>query len=412
MAPPPPVIEAIRKHEPPPPAYSSMDPITVDQTFEAHGKHVLTEPVFTVSALPQNVPITQPTPEIVQPKKPKSPSSGGRGIFNFLLPSKSEPRPKIPTSPPPPATQLAASMPQLNHTAESPRPLPRTVSTTSLDSPTKSTSSSFFSFLSSSKGTKAKIPTSPQQPVAMPRTSIPAAESSSTEPPPPVPAVRKEKVKKAKPIRVLKSPKPVKIKPALKNPMLKKEQSPHSSVKFAKAAIVIDDKGNDEPIQILSEDEERRRSMDGQKHQRQVVPIPATRSKPSLSSSDDEDEKRVDRSRIGAGNDDDGNDDAWNQVAQHRHTTQQLAAARAASRQRRAATKAAEDQQSSVAAQEQHQQRRQIEIMHKPKTMREMQKDRAEQRILNIEMNEAAGAATNGKVAVVRQKQIDSDTEA
>lgn len=359
-------------------------PVTTG-TRELSKKNAFLFQVATPTAVPSLKPIPPPSPVTFHPSvspkmEPSASPSTSRSIFSFIIPKIANTPPQ--SGPPSPFT----SMPDLRAdiAPEVRSALPRNTSASSLaqsplaELPAPSivaqkevngrAKSSIFSFLKGSNKT----------------------EATSTEivlPP------KKETKKKMKTIRVLKEPKkpPVdvtKIKPALRNPLnrsesVEKSSKPNVSVKFAElpSNVSSEDESNDMKNVTLVDSEPpvpRQRTI--LNLEPAISPPPIRNGRMQAQSSSD---------------DDDAPGDTWNMLAQHRMNTQTMVQAQAAAKQRQPAVN--QRPSADIVAQQQ----RQIELINKPKTMREMRKDQEERRGKEVRLDGDGG-----------RRNVESDTEA
>lgn len=356
-------------------------PVLTTGKQEISKKNAFLFQVATPTAIPSlkpPSPVTNNASMSPQIKSQASPSTS-RSIFSFILPKIEKTPPQ--SEPPSPFTSmpdLRAEIPpdvSRNESASCPLaelPAPSTGGQKEINSRAKS---SIFSFLKVGTKTEAQPP--------------------STEiilPP------KKESKKKMKTIRVLKEPKkpPVdvtKIKPALRNPLnrsesLEKSSKPNASVKFAELPT------NVRFAEASSEDESHDLKMgtlvDGE------PPVPRQRTILNLEPAISPPPVRNGRTKVqSSSDDDDAPDDTWNMLAQHRMNTQNMVQAQAAAKQRQPA--ANQRPRADIDAQQQ----RQIELINKPKTMREMRKDQEDRRGKEIRLEGDGG-----------RRNVESDTEA
>lgn len=357
-------------------------PTVTTETQETSKKNAFLFQVATPTDVPSLKPIRSPSPPSVSPKiQPQASPSTSRNIFSFMLPKNSKTAQQSePSSPFNSMPDLRAEIAPDIHSA-----LPRNASASSLAQspldglPAPSTvgqkevngraKSSIFSFLKG--GNKAEA--------TQPSTEIVAPSKKDTK-------------KKMKTIRVLKEPKkpPVdvtKIKPALRNPLnrtesVEKSSKPNASVKFAEL-----------PSNVSSEDESSD-LKNGILVDSEPPPVPRQRTILNLEPAISPPPLRNGRMKVqSSSDDDDAPDDTWNILAQHRMNTQNMVQAQDAAKQRQPAAK----QRADVVVQQQ----RQIELINKPKTMREMRKDQEERRGKEIRLEGDGG-----------RRNVASDTEA
>lgn len=347
--------------------------------------------VATPAAVPNLKPIRPPSPVTYNPSispqiQPQASPLSSRSIFSFILPKTAKAPPQ--SEQPSPFTSmpdLRAEVPPDVHSA-----LPRNASASSLTQsplavlPASSTGgqkevngrakSSIFSFLKGGNKTEATPP------------------STEIIVPP-----KKETKKKMKTIRVLKEPKKpaidvTKIKPALRNPLnrsesVEKSSKPNASVKFAELPTNV--RFADASSEDESSDVKNGPLVDSE------PPVPRQRTILNLEPAISPPPVRNGRMKVqSSSDDDDAPDDTWNMLAQHRMNTQNMVQAQAAAKQRQPA--ANQRPRADIA-----QQQRQIELINKPKTMREMRKDQEEKRGKEIRLEGDGG-----------RRNVESDTEA
>lgn len=350
-------------------------PVTTG-TQETSKKNAFLFQVATPTAVPSLKPICPPSPvtnNTSESPKPQESPSTSRSIFSFILPKNAK---NAPTSPFTSMPDLRAEIQPDIRSAVSRNASSSSIAQSPLaELPTPSdfngrAKSSIFSFLKGGNKTEATPP--------------------STEI---VLAPKKEKKKKMKTIRVLKEPKkpPVdvtKIKPALRNPLnrtesVEKSSKQNVSVKFAElpSNVSSEDESSDLANRILVDSE---------------PPVPRQRTILNLEPAISPPPVRNGRMKVqSSSDDDDASDDTWNMLAQHRMNTQNMVQAQAAAKQRQPAENRRPT--ADIVAQQQ----RQIELLNKPKTMREMRKDQEERRGKEIRLEGDGG-----------KRNVESDTEA